>query len=346
MCQRLPGPRPRLSVFERFGIRSGAQVVRDVGTLLGRMGSGDPPVLDPSTAGLFRPDLSLPAYAGFAPSDGISPIFNLFDRVGGGRGFAGIVTRRRARDFRGGRLTYDEHDGTDFVCPPGTPLACAAPGVVVAVRDRFLRGGLTASVDHGHGVITQYTHLARMVAEVGAPVERGATVALSGTAGMDMVSGFPWVPPHVHFMVWVRGRPVDPYLSAGESRRPGSWLHANEPRPSGRLPDDGRPFGLDAVVIDDVALEALVSVCLDPEIREELERARHPASRLALLEDSVHHDRHAWPVGTTPERCRPPADASAVRLTLPLPSSIYCGARPSDSRWTAPSAGAAAPHAL
>jgi hypothetical protein len=249
---------------------------------------------------------------------------------------AGIVTRRLARDFRGGRLTYDEHDGTDFVCPPGTPLASAAPGVLVAVREMFLRVGITACVDHGHGVITQYTHLSRMVASVGQTLERGETVALSGSAGIDMLSGFPWVPPHLHFMVWVRGRPVDPYLATGETARAGIWLHGNDPRPSGPLDDDAHPAGIDSIGVNTDALAALVARCRDPEIRQEIERARHVATQLALLEDSVHHDRHAWPTDAVVDACRPAGDASAVRLTLPMPSSLYRSARPSDAPWTAP----------
>jgi murein DD-endopeptidase MepM/ murein hydrolase activator NlpD len=147
--------RGRAPLLDQFGVRSGQQVLRDVGTMLRILGTGRRSVLGLSTAGFFRPDLSLPAYAGFLPKDGLSPIYNFFDRTGGGRDFGPVVTRKTCRDYRGGRLTYDEHDGTDFVCPPGTPLAAAAPGVVVAVRDRFLRGGLTACVDHGAGVVTQ-----------------------------------------------------------------------------------------------------------------------------------------------------------------------------------------------
>jgi murein DD-endopeptidase MepM/ murein hydrolase activator NlpD len=336
MFQRLPTPEPRISLRARFGIHSGGQLARDVGKILGRIGSNTRPVLDWSTAGFARPDLSLPAYAGFVPTDGIAPIYNFFDRTGGGRGFAGIVTRRLARDFRGGRLTYDEHDGTDFVCPPGTPLASAAPGVLVAVRETFLRGGLTACVDHGHGVITQYTHLSRMVASVGQTLERGETVALSGSAGIDMLSGFPWVPPHLHFMVWVRGRPVDPYLPSGEPARAGSWMHGNDPRPSGPLDDDAHPAGIDAVAVNKEALAAVIARCQDKEVRQEIEGARHAATQLALLEDSLHHDRHAWPAACAVDACRPAADATAVRLTLPMPSSLYRSARASDAPWTAP----------
>src|SRR5207248_2581223 len=154
------------------------------------------------------------------------------------------------------RLTYDEHDGTDFVCPPGMPLASAAPGVVVAVRDVFLRGGLTVIVDHGAGVVTQYTHCSKVIAEVGQPLLRGEVVALSGTSGIDMLSGFPWVAPHVHFMVWVRGRPVDPFVLRGERDRAGTWLHANDPRPSAPLADDPAPPRLSNVRVNADAIDS------------------------------------------------------------------------------------------
>ena len=49
-----------------------------------------------------------------------------------------------------------------------------------------------------------------------------------------MTQFFPWVPPHVHFMVWVHGQPVDPFVRRGELRTAGTWLHGNEPRASAR----------------------------------------------------------------------------------------------------------------
>jgi murein DD-endopeptidase MepM/ murein hydrolase activator NlpD len=328
--------RRSFTLADQFGVRSPSQLGRSLVDLARAMRAGDGYRIGPSSAGLLRPDISLPAYAGHHPWDGLSPIFNLFDRVGGGRGYHFDVTRQACRDFRGGRLSYDEHDGTDFVCPPGTPLACAAPGVLVATRDSFLRGGLTACVDHGSGVVTQYTHLARMTTEPGQPLQRGETVGLSGTAGFDMLSGFPWVPPHVHFMVWVRGRPVDPYLAAGEALRPGTWRHGNDPRPSGPLHDDQAPPPLASLAFDEHAIERACRACRSPTIADELARAPSSAARVAILEDSLHHDRPAWPADLDPEQLRLPADASHVRLTLPLPAEHYRGARFADSPWTRP----------
>jgi hypothetical protein len=297
--------------------------------VVGGLVRGERFALDPSVVGHFRPSVSLPAYAGFLPVDGVSPIVNFFDRVGGGRGYRGTVTRRLARDWRGGRLTYDEHDGTDFVCPPQIPIVAAAPGVLVATRDTLLRGGLTAMVDHGHGVVTQYTHLTRVTRAVGEPLRRGDEIGWSGTAGLDMISGAPWVPPHVHFMVWIRGEPVDPYLADGEPPRPGTWLHGNAPETSGPLPDDDAPPTLDAIAVDERALDAAMVRCTNAAARGLLERAPTAAARLALLEDMLHHDRYAFSGTAAP--VRPPGDAARVRLTLPLPRSDYRRARACDT---------------
>lgn len=324
-------------IADCFGVRDRDRVLKDLSAVVAGIRSGDQFHFGLSTAGLFRPDLSLPSYAGFIPKDGVCPIFNFFDRVGGGRGYRNAITRRAARDFRGGRATYDEHDGTDLVCPPGTPLACAAPGVVVAVRTDLLRGGLTACVDHGAGVITQYTHLSAIVAGIGQPLERGETVALSGMSGLDMVSGFPWVPPHVHFMVWIHGRPVDPFLAVGEPRRAGAWMHGNRPETSrGPLSGDARPPSIAEIEIDRRAMDRVISMCKSPAIRDEIDRAPADASRIAILEDSLHHQRPAWPNEAQGIALRPPADAGAVRLTLPLPADAYRAARPADAPWTSP----------
>jgi murein DD-endopeptidase MepM/ murein hydrolase activator NlpD len=208
--------------------------------------------------------------------------------------------------------------------------------VLVAVRDDWLRGGLTAMVDHGFGVVTQYTHLCRLVAEVGQPLARGETVATSGMSGIDMTHAFPMVPPHVHFMVWVRGRPVDPYLVAGEQPRAGTWMHGADPQPSGTLSDDSSPPRATDVADGSAALDAVLSACAVPAIREEIERAPTHAARLAIAEDSLHHQRFAWDPAVWDKPLRPEQDGTRVRITLPLPGSDYRGARAADAPWTRP----------
>lgn len=319
------------SLFEQFGIRGFSQIGRDLRTILGELRSPAGPLLDLSVVHHARPMISIPAYAGLIPNSGVAPILNYFDRTVDGRGWQRRVTKKQARDWRGGRLTYDGHDGTDFACPPRMAVVAAAPGVLVAIRDTFLRGGLTACVDHGNGVITQYTHLTQMVATIGQPLQRGDVLAWSGTAGLDMLSSFPWVAPHIHFMVWIDGKPVDPFRRKDEPPRRVGWLRENEPETSGPLADDRAPLTLSDVSVNEIALERVIAQCTNAGIRTELSRAIHPATRLAIVEDSLQHDADAWPQGLSGTLLRHDKNHTQVKLTMPLPASEYRTARPYDN---------------
>jgi hypothetical protein len=204
------------------------------------------------------------------------------------------------------------------------------------IRDRWLRGGLTVAVDHGSGVVTQYTHCAKPLAPLGAVLRRGDPVALSGAAGLDMVQFFPWIPPHVHFMVYVNGTPVDPFLAAGEAVHTGTWVRRNEPVPSGPLADD--PSAPRPSDVDDVAIERAIDGCRDARIRAEIAACAGVKAHLAaLIEDALVHDAWAWPGGTTLGGVRSRrGDFPPIALSLPLPGEAYAGARFADAPWTAP----------
>ncbi len=320
---------PRLRFSETFGLRSPRQVLGDLGEIVRDGVRGRRFQVGLSSAGLLRPRLSLPAYLGRVPRDGLAPIYNLFDRTGGGAFYSQRVSRARCRDYRGGRLSYDEHDGVDFVCPVGTPLVAAAPGTVVMLRDRWLRGGLTVGVDHGDGVVTHYTHCARATVTLGQPVRRGEQVALSGAAGIDLVQFFPWVPPHIHFMAWRHGRPVDPFERPDEASEV-PWSLRNTPSHEGATGDEGVPA---PSAVDVRELERATRACASRDVRRELEAlADVPAAWAATLEDALHHQREAWDFRDLAFALRPPATRPRpVRLTLPLAAEAYRGARFGDT---------------
>ena len=337
---------------ERFGVRSVAQLRRDYGELLRDGLVGARFQAGVSSLGHMRPDVGLAALVGLVPDDGVAPIVNFFDRTDGGARYTQRVTRRNQRDWRGGRLSYDEHDGVDFVLPPGCRLVAPASGTVVMVRDRFLRGGLTVAVDHGGGLLTQLTHCSRALVEPGQQVRRGEAVALSGHSGADMLTFFPWVPPHVHFSVWVHGRPVDPYLAAGEQRVTGTWTARNEPQPARNEPQPAPVDGAGAEPVPPATptdlhlMRSAIEACRDARLVAELEALlERPGVLAATLEDALHHDRHAWPIGWHLGRVRPidRHRTSRVQLSLPLDPTIWRGARPADTPWTRPQAGR--PHA-
>lgn len=100
------------------------------------------------------------------------------------------------------------HRGVDVAMPSGTPVRAMSRG-----RVRFageMRGyGRVIWLEHRRGVLTVYAHLSELHVSTGDPVDQRQVVGASGATGQ--VTG-----PHLHFEVWVAGRPVDPvaYLGA------------------------------------------------------------------------------------------------------------------------------------
>jgi murein DD-endopeptidase MepM/ murein hydrolase activator NlpD len=83
--------------------------------------------------------------------------------------------------------------GVDFGVPDGTPVMAAANGKIV--YQGWLDGyGNTIFVDHGNGVMTQYSHLGSFVGATGSTVMQGAVIAQSGHSGLG-------TGPHLHFGV-------------------------------------------------------------------------------------------------------------------------------------------------
>jgi len=188
---------------------------------------------------IFTPSLSVSTWRGRMRPDRKVPIMNFVNRTPTPVEEGWSVRVRQVRDWRGGRLTYDSHNGTDFVVPPGLPVVAAAPGQVVAIRREFNRGGLKLYLDHGGTLVTTSNHLSRILVTVGQQVARGEVVAWSGYSGLDGVVGFPWVAPHVHYNVWYGGIAADPY--AADDDEISLWRRRNDPVPlqPGERTDDG-----------------------------------------------------------------------------------------------------------
>jgi septal ring factor EnvC (AmiA/AmiB activator) len=94
------------------------------------------------------------------------------------------------------------HPGIDIAAPEGTPFRALFEGRVVYAT--WLRGyGLTAIVDHGHGVVSVYAHASALVVEEGEEVLRGQNIGYVGETGS--LKG-----PVLYFELRLDGRPVDP----------------------------------------------------------------------------------------------------------------------------------------
>lgn len=138
-------------------------------------------------------------------------ISNLFNHTQTPIELGWSVKKTQVLDFRGRRLTYDSHNGTDFAIPIGSTVCTSAPGQVVAVVSQFNRGGLKVFIDHGNNLITSYGHLACSLVKEGDIVGRAQPIAISGYSGIDAAVTFPFGVPHVHLNVWLNGEAVDPF---------------------------------------------------------------------------------------------------------------------------------------
>jgi murein DD-endopeptidase MepM/ murein hydrolase activator NlpD len=122
---------------------------------------------------------------------------------------------------RGGR-----HMGLDIAAPAGTPIAAAAPGIVILSSESHFGYGVAVIILHIDGSQTLYAHMTHgsRVVEAGDWVEGVDPIGLVGNTGRSFGA-------HLHFEVRIGGAAVDPlaYLTAG-SRRPVN-LETWTPRP-------------------------------------------------------------------------------------------------------------------
>jgi murein DD-endopeptidase MepM/ murein hydrolase activator NlpD len=90
-----------------------------------------------------------------------------------------------------------DHKGVDIATPEGTPVRPIAAGVVTFSGYRHGYGN-TVIVRHDDGMITLYAHNSANLKTEGEPVDRGSTIAFSGSTGRT-------TGPHLHFEAWKDG---------------------------------------------------------------------------------------------------------------------------------------------
>ena len=94
------------------------------------------------------------------------------------------------------------HSGLDIANKRGTKLVATANGRVSYAGKKMLIGNLV-TIDHGHGLVTKYGHLKKLLVKRGDKVKRGDVIGLMGNTGRS-------TGPHVHYEVRVNGLPVNP----------------------------------------------------------------------------------------------------------------------------------------
>lgn len=299
----------RLSLAETFGLSPLSVRLREA-LLTFRGGEGVPPSrFDRTSLAILDPRLGISLWLGRRRADGRVAIYNLFNHTQTPISEGWSVRRTQVQDFRGGSLTYDSHNGTDFAVPPGTVVVAPAPARVLRVSNEFNRGGLKIFLDHGDGLVTTSNHLGRALVRPGDLLRRGQPMARSGASGIDMVLMFPWNVPHVHFNVWLDAEPVDPFARPGE---PSLWRRHNDP-----VPDDGRADDADfaPTAWDPAQIEAGIAACTVASVREALRAIPSPGERAMALLFQYNYYPTRFPH-------RPPLYAGACprrpRLDLPF----------------------------
>lgn len=96
----------------------------------------------------------------------------------------------------------DFHSGIDISTPIGTKIVTPADGVVVTCAEKGAYG-YSIIIDHGHGMVTRYGHLAGYAVRPGRRVKRGELIGYVGSTGRSQA-------PHLHYEVWVREQAQNP----------------------------------------------------------------------------------------------------------------------------------------
>jgi hypothetical protein len=266
-------PYPKLRLFgEAMGLHPAKERFKQA--MIALRGQEDVP---PHKAGLsslqqLYPKVSPTLWRGKSYVERKVIISNLFNHTQTPLHEGWSVAKTQIRDFRGRGLTYNSHNGTDFAIPVGTTVLTAAPGKVVAILSQFHRGGLKIFIDHGHGVMTCYAHLARALVEVGDILENGTPIALSGYSGIDGFISFPFGIPHVHFNVWHNSLPTDPFPFADNSTM---WNNGDLPAP----PSIGSTGNYIPSVYDEQKIEEAIAICKTKSVRDRLDALQNIEER-------------------------------------------------------------------
>ena len=94
------------------------------------------------------------------------------------------------------------HYGIDIAAPVGSPIYAPADGVVIfaGIKSGF---GRFLMIAHDHGIVTKYGHNAELFVQTGERVKRGDPIAAVGSTGRT-------TGPHLHYEIWVNGKPQNP----------------------------------------------------------------------------------------------------------------------------------------
>ncbi len=120
----------------------------------------------------------------------------------------------RSYTYQGKIIDKEYHMGIDLASVAHSKIPAGNRGKVVFTGTNGIYGK-TVVLDHGYGLFSLYSHLSRIDVEIGAMVQKGDTLGLTGTTGM--AGG-----DHLHFGMFVHNILVNPI-----EWWDGSWIQNN-----------------------------------------------------------------------------------------------------------------------
>lgn len=95
------------------------------------------------------------------------------------------------------------HLGLDIVGAKNDPVKSTLDGTII-FADWTTDGGHEIHIQHSSNIVSVYKHNSYLLKKTGDRVRAGDPVAIMGNTG-SQTDG-----PHLHFEIWVNGKPVDP----------------------------------------------------------------------------------------------------------------------------------------
>jgi murein DD-endopeptidase MepM/ murein hydrolase activator NlpD len=99
-------------------------------------------------------------------------------------------------------ISKKPHSGMDVKAHAGSPVNSPNGGKVVYLDNMYF-GGKTVVIDHGHGLLTLYMHLSKILVNHGDTVDKGDVIGLVGSTGRS-------TGPHLHWGAYLNSAKIDP----------------------------------------------------------------------------------------------------------------------------------------
>ncbi len=97
------------------------------------------------------------------------------------------------------------HYGIDIAAAIGTPVVSPNDGRVILAKKNMFFTGNTIMIDHGHGLISIFSHLDQIQSEMNEIKKKGDVIGTVGKTGR--VTG-----PHLHYGIYWKNIGLDPDL--------------------------------------------------------------------------------------------------------------------------------------